>query len=71
MNAHLLGAFRYYAAAAERARIEDWPEEVSKKWRYYRASLARVLARRGMMEEVADAYDAVRNHKAQRAAPQS
>lgn len=29
----LLDAFKYYAAAAERARREDWPDEA---WRYWR-----------------------------------
>src|SRR6185437_2766015 len=43
-RAHLLSAFRYYAAAAERARREDWPDEAWKSWRYRRASLARRLA---------------------------
>jgi WD40 repeat protein len=52
----LLEAFTYYAAAAERARREDWPDETWAYWRYRRASLARVLERAGMMHEVADAY---------------
>jgi WD40 repeat protein len=52
----LLEAFEYYAAAAERARREDWPDEAWAYWRYRRASLARVLERAGMMHEVADAY---------------
>jgi WD40 repeat protein len=58
-NAHLLAAFTYYAAASERARVEDWPDEVWRSWRYRRASLARVLAREGLMEQVAAAHDAV------------
>jgi hypothetical protein len=57
-NAQLLQAFRFYAAAAERAREEDWPDDAWKNWRYRRASLARVLAQRGMMQQVADAYRA-------------
>lgn len=57
---HLIAAFRYYATAAERARREDWPVEAWKNWRYHRASLARRLARAGLMKQVADAYDAVR-----------
>src|SRR5215469_2747899 len=57
--AHLLQAFRYYADAAERARIEDWPDEAWKGWRYRRASLARVLAAEGLTEEVAAAYEEV------------
>ena len=59
-NAHLLESFKYYAAAAERARSEDWPEDAWRNWRYRRASLARVLAREGMMQQVADNYDSVR-----------
>src|ERR1700730_12036406 len=54
-------AFRYYAAAAERARLEDWPESASRNWRYRRASLARLLANGGMMQDVADAYLGVRD----------
>ena len=68
-NAHLLQAFRYYAAAAERARIEDWPDEAWRQWRYRRASLARVLAREGMTEQVAAAYEDVVKRQAPRAAP--
>jgi len=58
--AHLLAAFRYYAAAAECARREDWPAEAWKGWRYERASLARRLARDGLMSQVAAIYDSVR-----------
>jgi hypothetical protein len=57
-NALLLQAFTRYAAAAERARLEDWPDDAWKHWRYRRASLARVLAQEGMMPEVAHAYGA-------------
>ena len=56
---HRLGAFRYYAAAAERARREDWPDDAWKSWRYRRASLARRLAREGLMKQVAQVYDGV------------
>jgi len=64
-HALLLRAFRFYAAAAERARIEDWPDEAWKHWRYRRATLARLLASEGMMREVADAYrDVVRQYSA-------
>jgi WD40 repeat protein/tRNA A-37 threonylcarbamoyl transferase component Bud32 len=59
-NSSLLESFKDYAAAAERARIEGWPDEAWKGWRYRRASLARVLERQGMMQQVADAYDSVR-----------
>jgi hypothetical protein len=41
---------------SERARRQEWPDDAWKTWRYRRASLARVLARRGMMREVAQAY---------------
>jgi hypothetical protein len=60
-HALLLNAFSYYAAAAERARGEDWPDEAWKNWRYRRATLARLLAREGMMQQVAAEYTAVRN----------
>jgi WD40 repeat protein/serine/threonine protein kinase/TPR repeat protein len=59
-NSSLLESFKYYAAAAETARREDWPDDAWKNWRYRRASLAHVLERQGMMQEVADAYDGVR-----------
>jgi TPR repeat protein len=54
-KAELLQAYTRYAAAAERAREEDWPEDAWKNWRYRRASLARLLAKEGMMQQVADA----------------
>jgi TPR repeat protein len=56
----LLAAFKYYAAAAERARQEDWPTETWRDWRYRRASLARILAHAGMTGEVVRVYEAVR-----------
>jgi WD40 repeat protein/serine/threonine protein kinase/TPR repeat protein len=56
-SAMQLEAFKYYANASERARIEDWPDEAWRNWRYRRASLARLLARSGMMREVADVYE--------------
>jgi hypothetical protein len=58
-NQFLLEAFEYYAAASERARIEGWPDDAWRSWRYRRASLARVLAREGMMQEVANVYGVV------------
>ena len=58
-HALLLRAFRFYAAAAERAHDEDWPDEAWRGWRYRRATLARLLAREGMMTQVADAYTSV------------
>jgi WD40 repeat protein/tRNA A-37 threonylcarbamoyl transferase component Bud32/TPR repeat protein len=63
-NADLLTAFRHYAAAAERARREDWPDDAWRPWRYRRASLARLLARAGMTQEVARLYDGVRDRQA-------
>jgi WD40 repeat protein len=59
----LLESFRYYAAAAEAARSEDWPDDAWREWRYRRASLARLLARQGMMREVAEAFDRVRKEQ--------
>jgi len=56
----LLRAFRFYAAAAERAHDEAWPDEAWRHWRYRRATLARLLAREGMMDQIADAYMSVR-----------
>jgi TPR repeat protein len=60
-HALLLAAFRSYAAAAERAKVEDWPDDAWKNWRYHRATIARLLAREGMMQQVADAYTQVRD----------
>ncbi|HXY75458.1 MAG TPA: hypothetical protein VEH54_00990, partial [Steroidobacteraceae bacterium] len=59
-NLHLLACFRFYAAAAERARREDWPDDAWRTWRYRRASLAHVLALAGMMQEAAQEYAGVR-----------
>jgi hypothetical protein len=60
-NALLLQAFRFYAAAAERAKNEDWPDDAWRHWRYRRGTLARLLAREGMMQQVADAYQTERD----------
>ena len=60
-NSHLLEAFRFYAAAAERAYGENWPDDAWKHLRYRRASLARILAQQGMMRQVAEAYAAMLN----------
>ena len=60
-NALLLKAFNYYATAAERAQDVDWPDDAWRNWRYRRATLARLLAHDGMMQQVADAYSEVRN----------
>jgi TPR repeat protein len=59
-NSMWLESFKYYVRASERARIENWPDEAWRNWRYRRASLARLLARSGMMREAADLYDQVR-----------
>jgi len=59
-HALLLRAFRFYAAAAERAHDESWPDEAWRRWRYRRATLAHLLAGEGMMRQVADAYTDVR-----------
>jgi WD40 repeat protein/TPR repeat protein len=67
-NAQLLQAFALYAAAAERAREEDWPDGAWKGWRYRRATLARLLAQQGMMQQVADAYGATLDKPRARAA---
>jgi WD40 repeat protein len=56
----LIESFTYYAAAAEKARAEDWPDDSWRNWRYRRAYLARRLAREGKMQEVADSYQKVR-----------
>jgi len=63
-NSLQLESFKYYAAAAERARIEDWPDDAWRTWRYRRASLARRFAREGRMQEVAGAYGEVRSRYA-------
>jgi hypothetical protein len=59
-SAHFLEAFRYFASAAARAQGEGWPDDAWRRWRYRRASLARLLARAGMMQEVADVYETIR-----------
>jgi len=64
--AHRLAAFEYYAAACEQARIEDWPDEAWRNWRYRRASLARMLAKQNKMEQVASAYEEVLGQHAPR-----
>jgi WD40 repeat protein/TPR repeat protein len=58
-NALLLQAFSLYAAAADKAAREDWPENVWSTWRYRRATLAHVLAQDGLIEPVANAYQSV------------
>jgi WD40 repeat protein len=63
-NSLLLRAFTRFAAAAKLAHDENWPADAWKFWRYRRATLARVLAREGMMPQVADAYKTVLAHVA-------
>jgi TPR repeat protein len=58
-NARLLEAFQFYARAADLARTQEWPDDAWRAWRYHRATLARVLAREGMMQQVADTYRTV------------
>jgi WD40 repeat protein/TPR repeat protein len=63
-NALLLKAFTAFAGAVDRAHSEDWPDEAWRDWRYQRATLARLLAREGMMQQVAQAYSALREKSA-------
>jgi len=65
-NAQLLQAFSHFAAAAERARGEGWPDGAWEYWRYRRATLARLLGNAGMMQQVAGAYAAVLDQEAPR-----
>jgi TPR repeat protein len=58
-TALLLQAFAHYAAAAERANNEGWPDDAWKNGRYRRATLARLLASEGKMQQVAEAYAAI------------
>jgi hypothetical protein len=58
-NSLLLQAFTRFAAAAKRAQDENWPDDAWKSWRHRRATLARLLAREGMMQQVADVYRTV------------
>jgi WD40 repeat protein len=55
-DAVLLMAFEHYATAAARAQDAGWPDEAWQQWRYRRATLARLLARDGLMRQVADAF---------------
>ena len=58
-DALLLQSFIHYAAAATQAHDQAWPDETWRNWRYRRATLARVLAGEGMMQQAADAYGKV------------
>lgn len=59
-DARLLEAFGFFAAAEERAQRAGWSDEASMRFRYRRASLARLLARAGMTAQVAQVYERVR-----------
>jgi TPR repeat protein len=60
-----LEAFKFYAAAAERARLEGWPDGAWEIWRHRRATFARLLEREGMIDETAAAYrDVVKRNTA-------
>ncbi len=63
-SSSLMDSFKYYAAAAERCRVEDWPIDAWRNWRYRQASLARILAREGMTEEVVRVYEEIRQRYA-------
>lgn len=55
-EADLLQAFGLFAAAEARAGRAGVSGDVVRRWRYRRASLARVLASAGMMSQVAQDY---------------
>ena len=59
-DARLLQAFGFFAAATAQAERAGWPAEAFLRWRYRQASLARVLARAGMVAQVAQVYERVR-----------
>lgn len=61
-DARLLEAFGLFAAATAEAQRAGWPDDASIRWRYRRAALARLLAREGMMPELAQIYERVRGN---------
>jgi hypothetical protein len=63
-NAHLLEAFRSFALAAAQAESENWADDRWREWRHRRASLARLLARAGMLENVADIFAGITERQA-------
>jgi WD40 repeat protein/serine/threonine protein kinase/TPR repeat protein len=60
----LLEALQDYAAAAERAEREAWPDDAWQAWRYHRASLARLLGREGLEQAVAEVYQDIQRQYA-------
>jgi len=67
-NGYLLQAFRFYATATACAEAEHWPDSAWRRWRYRRATLARVLARSGLMQQVAGSYRQIKVSPAARPA---
>ncbi len=65
----LLKALASYTLASEQARLQAWPDAVYKAWRYRRATLARVLAKEGLLREVVETYASNVNSQGQGAAP--
>lgn len=61
----MLEAFRLYSAATERAEHDAWPDSAWIRWCHRRATLARLLALEGRMQDVANAYAAVRGGTSQ------
>src|SRR5262249_40106960 len=57
-HVRLLTAFGEYTRAVRIAQAADWPDGMWKTWRLRRATLARVLARDGLMRQVAEQYRA-------------
>jgi WD40 repeat protein len=55
-DASWLAAFVGYAAAARAATLDEWPDDAWKHWRFRRATLARLLAQDGMMQEVVASF---------------
>lgn len=49
------------ANAAEGTHDEDWPDDAWRNWCYRRATLARLLAREGKLQEIADTYQRERD----------
>jgi hypothetical protein len=56
----LLQAFALYSTAAEQARLQGRSDDRYRHWCYRRASLAHLLARAGLMRQVAESFEAAR-----------